>query len=358
MDKYQYIKNPLTNRKVRIDSKLGKTIIRQYVKNMVGGVRIDDKVNEEDEVEDCPICLKEIDNGDDLVGLIPCKHIFHKACVEGWLREKGTCPMRCKVTARHNVEIRGGIFVDTDAAAAVPRRHPLPPAAGPPSPVARRAPPPPAAGPPSPVARRSERLPLPRANPGLRVPVAEALRNAPRRPARARLPPQPELFRAHPNAAIISPRERSPPRERRSERPLPPGAVAPSLGSVGRLAASTASDSLRRLANRGKEAVSACANYLLEMEGAVFSDPMEVFEQMEWRQNQSDLRYAGSSESKEQLESRLKMLKDEFTKVHCITPRIQWGTVERAKAGLERSQKLINKIKNDIQYVESLLSQL
>ena len=31
MDKYQYIKNPITNRKVRTDTRLGKNIINKYI---------------------------------------------------------------------------------------------------------------------------------------------------------------------------------------------------------------------------------------------------------------------------------------------------------------------------------------
>ena len=37
MDKYQYIVNPITNRKVSVNSRLGKTIIKAYKNNMKGG---------------------------------------------------------------------------------------------------------------------------------------------------------------------------------------------------------------------------------------------------------------------------------------------------------------------------------
>ena len=37
MDKYQYIINPLTNRRCRINSKLGRQIIKKYKKSMTGG---------------------------------------------------------------------------------------------------------------------------------------------------------------------------------------------------------------------------------------------------------------------------------------------------------------------------------
>lgn len=37
MDTYQYIVNPLTNRRCKIDSVLGKKIVKNYIGNMVGG---------------------------------------------------------------------------------------------------------------------------------------------------------------------------------------------------------------------------------------------------------------------------------------------------------------------------------
>ena len=40
----------------------------------------------------CTICLCEFEEGEDMTTL-PCLHLFHKECLEQWLREKGTCPM-------------------------------------------------------------------------------------------------------------------------------------------------------------------------------------------------------------------------------------------------------------------------
>ena len=54
-------------------------------------------VNKYGEIEDtniieCPICLTEFNN-DDFIRQFDCKHIFHKECIDVWLRLKDNCPM-------------------------------------------------------------------------------------------------------------------------------------------------------------------------------------------------------------------------------------------------------------------------
>ena len=44
--------------------------------------------------DSCPICMEEYSNGDDLV-LCPCRHAYHRVCLENWLRVKNFCPL-CK----------------------------------------------------------------------------------------------------------------------------------------------------------------------------------------------------------------------------------------------------------------------
>ncbi|KAI1731681.1 ring finger domain-containing protein [Ditylenchus destructor] len=43
---------------------------------------------------DCPVCIDPYRTGD-IVRMLPCRHIFHKSCVDPWLLEHRTCPM-CK----------------------------------------------------------------------------------------------------------------------------------------------------------------------------------------------------------------------------------------------------------------------
>lgn len=44
----------------------------------------------------CAICLVRLENGD-IVGDIPCGHVFHKACLKTWLQQANRCPL-CRQT--------------------------------------------------------------------------------------------------------------------------------------------------------------------------------------------------------------------------------------------------------------------
>jgi hypothetical protein len=49
----------------------------------------------------CPVCLSELADGDMVRVLMVCKHCFHTACIEPWLREHDTCPLcRAPPTAK------------------------------------------------------------------------------------------------------------------------------------------------------------------------------------------------------------------------------------------------------------------
>ncbi|KAG6619258.1 Ras guanine nucleotide exchange factor F [Phytophthora cinnamomi] len=66
----------------------------------------------------CPICLIEFEDGEDVRNL-PCKHIFHVACIDEWLKRNTSCPM-CKsnvdldavdITVENTSVGRGGAVV-------------------------------------------------------------------------------------------------------------------------------------------------------------------------------------------------------------------------------------------------------
>ena len=40
----------------------------------------------------CTICLDEFEDGDKLVELKDCHHVFHKSCINTWFTQKQTCP--------------------------------------------------------------------------------------------------------------------------------------------------------------------------------------------------------------------------------------------------------------------------
>jgi len=50
------------------------------------------EVSHEDGAEACAICLSNL-QPNDVFRHIPCRHRFHKACLDRWLTLKDTCPL-------------------------------------------------------------------------------------------------------------------------------------------------------------------------------------------------------------------------------------------------------------------------
>merc|ERR1712066_356081 len=49
-------------------------------------------VREEREEEECPICLKRLEQDDEVL-LLPCSHQFHSDCLTAWLNKAASCPL-------------------------------------------------------------------------------------------------------------------------------------------------------------------------------------------------------------------------------------------------------------------------
>ncbi|KAM6446658.1 E3 ubiquitin-protein ligase RNF149 isoform 2-T2 [Liasis olivaceus] len=58
------------------------------------------------DTENCAICIENY-KAKDNVRLLPCKHIFHKLCIDPWLLEHRTCPV-CKLDVIRALEYWGG----------------------------------------------------------------------------------------------------------------------------------------------------------------------------------------------------------------------------------------------------------
>lgn len=43
--------------------------------------------------EDCAVCLGEVDKGEMVRQLPACQHVFHRDCIDPWLRAHATCPV-------------------------------------------------------------------------------------------------------------------------------------------------------------------------------------------------------------------------------------------------------------------------
>jgi len=54
-----------------------------------------DDLEAKDFFDTCAVCIENY-RVEDIVRILPCKHQFHKSCIDQWLLEKRTCPM-CKM---------------------------------------------------------------------------------------------------------------------------------------------------------------------------------------------------------------------------------------------------------------------
>ena len=44
----------------------------------------------------CSICLEEFEDGHDIIRINMCRHVFHRLCIDSWLKQNQSCPnCRC-----------------------------------------------------------------------------------------------------------------------------------------------------------------------------------------------------------------------------------------------------------------------
>ncbi|XP_015149419.2 E3 ubiquitin-protein ligase RNF130 isoform X2 [Gallus gallus] len=83
-----------TSARDRNQRRLGDAAKKAVGKLTTRTVKKGDKETDPD-FDHCAVCIESYKQND-VVRILPCKHVFHKACVDPWLSEHCTCPM-CKL---------------------------------------------------------------------------------------------------------------------------------------------------------------------------------------------------------------------------------------------------------------------
>ncbi|XP_066241641.1 RING finger protein 150 isoform X1 [Saccopteryx leptura] len=82
------------NARDRNQRRLGDAAKKAISKLQVRTIRKGDKETEPD-FDNCAVCIEGY-KPSDVVRILPCRHLFHKSCVDPWLLDHRTCPM-CKM---------------------------------------------------------------------------------------------------------------------------------------------------------------------------------------------------------------------------------------------------------------------
>lgn len=80
--------------KERLTRRLASAAKKAIAKIPQRTVKIGDK-ELESEFDQCAVCIEGY-KASDVIRILPCKHIFHKSCVDPWLLDQRSCPM-CKL---------------------------------------------------------------------------------------------------------------------------------------------------------------------------------------------------------------------------------------------------------------------
>ncbi|XP_052793055.1 E3 ubiquitin-protein ligase RNF130-like isoform X1 [Mya arenaria] len=83
-----------TNAKERLSRRLANAAKKAIAKIPQRSVKIGDKELDSD-ADQCAVCIEPY-KVCDVIRVLPCKHVFHKSCVDPWLLDQRSCPM-CKM---------------------------------------------------------------------------------------------------------------------------------------------------------------------------------------------------------------------------------------------------------------------
>ncbi|XP_005263207.1 RING finger protein 150 isoform X1 [Homo sapiens] len=82
------------NARDRNQRRLGDAAKKAISKLQIRTIKKGDKETESD-FDNCAVCIEGY-KPNDVVRILPCRHLFHKSCVDPWLLDHRTCPM-CKM---------------------------------------------------------------------------------------------------------------------------------------------------------------------------------------------------------------------------------------------------------------------
>ncbi|RUS77288.1 hypothetical protein EGW08_014952 [Elysia chlorotica] len=92
---YYYIRKfRYSHAKERLAKRLARAAKKAIAKIPQRTLNVGDKELEGD-FDQCAVCIEPYKDGD-VIRLMPCRHVFHKSCVDPWLLDHRTCPM-CKL---------------------------------------------------------------------------------------------------------------------------------------------------------------------------------------------------------------------------------------------------------------------
>lgn len=101
------------NARDRNQRRLGDAAKKAISKLQVRTIKKGDKETESD-FDNCAVCIEGY-KPNDVVRILPCRHVFHKHCVDPWLQDHRTCPM-CKM----NILKALGIPLNADCSDDIP----------------------------------------------------------------------------------------------------------------------------------------------------------------------------------------------------------------------------------------------